>query len=108
MKISILAHFNLELKTIVKSNSLNFIFVKVLSQKNVDDIIKFVVFFFKSLLSIECNYEIYDKELLTIIRCFEKWRLELQFVFIFIKMLIDHKSLEYFMMTKKLNRRQTR
>ena len=108
MKVSIFAHFNFELKTIVKSNSSNFIFAEVLLQKNVNDIIKSVVFFFKSLLSTKCNYEIYDKKLLVIICCFEEWRLELQFVFISIKMLIDYKSLKYFMTIKKLNRRQVR
>ena len=108
IKIFILAHFNLELETIVKSNSSNFIFVEILSQKSVNDVIKFIVFFFKSLLSTKCDYEIYDKKLLAIIRCFEKWKFELQFVFISIKMLIDHKNLEYFMITKKLNKRQIR
>ncbi len=59
------------------------------------------------MFSAECNYEIYDKELLTIIRCFEQWRAELQSVKTFINVLIDHKSLKYFMI-KKLNKRQTR
>jgi hypothetical protein len=69
-----------------------------------------VTFFSKNLASIECNYEIYDKELLTIIRCFEQWRSELLFTEsnVSIKILIDHKNLEYFMFTKQLNRRQSK
>ena len=106
IEISILAYFNFELKTIVKSNSSNFIFAEVLSQKNVDDVIKFEIFFSKSVLSIECNYEIYDKKLLIIICCFEEWRFKLQSIVNFIWMLIDHKSLKYFMTTQKLNRQQ--
>ena len=56
--------------------------------------------------SIECNYEIYDKKLLAIIRCFEKWRFELETTDLLMKIFTDHKSLEYFMITKKLIKRQ--
>ena len=56
--------------------------------------------------SIECNYEIYDKKLLAIIRCFEKWRFELETTDLSVKIFTDHKSLEYFMTTKKLIKRQ--
>jgi hypothetical protein len=56
----------------------------------------------------ECNYEIYDKELMAIIRAFEEWRPELEGALHPIKVVSDHKNLEYFMMTKLLNRRQTR
>jgi hypothetical protein len=80
----------------------------MLSQKENDDLIKSITYFFKTLFSIECNYEIYDKELLIIIRCFEQWRAELQLIESFINVLIDHKSLKYFMTIKKLNRRQTK
>ena len=58
----------------------------------------------------ECNYEIYDKKLLAIVRAFEEWRPELAGTPVEdpIKVLIDHKNLEYFMTTKQLNRRQAR
>jgi hypothetical protein len=75
-----------------------------------NDELHLVIFFSKNLASIECNYEIYDKELLTIIRCFEQWKLELLFIEfdVLIKMLIDYKILKYFMFTKQLNRRQNK
>ena len=63
-------------------------------------------FFFKNMNSIECNYEIYDKKLLAIIRCFEKWRFELEATDLSMKIFTDHKNFEYFMTTKKLIRRQ--
>ena len=72
-----------------------------------DGLLHPVAFFSKNLLSVECNYEIY-KELLAIVKCFEQWRPELEVFEISIKVLNDHKSLEYFMFTKKLNRRQVR
>ena len=56
----------------------------------------------------ECNYEIYDKELLAIVRSFESWRAELQGAAILITVLTDHRNLEYFMTTKQLTRRQVR
>ena len=56
----------------------------------------------------ECNYEIYDKELLVIIRCFEEWRPELKGIGLPVKVLTDHNGLEYFMSIKKLTPRQVR
>jgi hypothetical protein len=75
-----------------------------------NDELHLVTFFSKNLASIECNYEIYDKKLLVIVRCFEQWKLELLFIElnVLVKILIDHKNLKYFMFTKQLNRRQSR
>ena len=56
----------------------------------------------------ECNYKIYNKELLAIIWCFEKWRPELEGTGLPVNVLTDHKGLEYFMTTKKLTSRQVR
>ena len=55
----------------------------------------------------EYNYEIYDKELLAIIRAFEEWHPELAGTPVDdpVKVLTDHKNLEHFMTTKQLNRR---
>ena len=67
-----------------------------------------VAFMSKKMSPAECNYEIYDKELLAIIRAFEEWRPELAGTPIEdpIHVITDHKNLEYFMSTKDLNRRQ--
>jgi len=56
----------------------------------------------------ENNYEIYDKELLAIIRCFEQWRPELEGAAFPIDVLSDHKNLQYFATTKQLSHRQAR
>jgi hypothetical protein len=110
IEASILAHFDLKKQIYIKNDSFDFVFAKVFSQMRENDELHFVTFFSKNLVSIECNYEIYDKELLTIVRCFEQWRFELLFIEsdVSIKMLIDHKNLKYFMFTKILNRRQSR
>ena len=68
----VLTHFNSELKTIVESKSSDYVFVGVFSQKGKDDIVRSVTFFSKTLLFAKYNYEIYDKKLLTIIKCFEE------------------------------------
>ncbi len=56
--------------------------------------------------SAECNYEIYNKELLIIIWAFEHWRLKLKLTDISIKMFINHQTLTSLMKDKKLSRRQ--
>ena len=65
-------------------------------------------FFLKKHTPAECNYEIYDKELVAIVRCFEEWRPELEGALHPIQVMSDHRNLEYFMSTKLLNRQQTR
>jgi hypothetical protein len=104
----VLSYFSFELETFLKSDSSDYVSIEILSQKENDDLIKSVTYFSKILSSVECNYEIYDKELLTIIKCFEQWRAELQSIESSTNVLTDHKSLKYFMTIKKLNRRQIR
>jgi hypothetical protein len=67
-----------------------------------------VAYFSKKHSPAECNYEIYDKDLLAIVRAFEEWRPHLESAPESIKVLTDHKNLEYFMTTKLLNRHQAR
>jgi hypothetical protein len=57
---------------------------------------------------VECNYDIYDKELLAIIRALEEWRLECEGALFPISILTDYKNLEYFMTKKLFSRRQAR
>jgi len=54
----------------------------------------------------ERNYEIYDKEMLVIIRRLENWRHLLEGACFKFEIWTDHKNLEYFMKVQKLNRKQ--
>jgi hypothetical protein len=110
IKTSILTHFDSKKQIYIKNDFFDFVFAKILSQMRKNDEFHFVTFFSKNLASIECNYEIYDKKLFVIVRCFEQWRFELLFIKwnVLVKILIDHKNLKYFMFTKQLNRRQNR
>ena len=101
---SVLKHFDQNWESYLKTDSSDYVNEGVLSQKNDDSVLHSVTFYSKNLLPAECNYEIYNKKLLAIICCFEHWRPELEFSDISIKVFTDHKSLQHFMITKKLTR----
>ena len=63
-------------------------------------------FFSKSLSPIEWNYEIHNKEMLEIICMLEEWWHYLEGTPCQFEVWTDHKNLEYFHMSKKLNRQQ--
>ena len=65
-----------------------------------------VAFLLKKMSLAECNYMIYNKELLAIVKSFEIWRPELASVDQLVKVYTHHKNLKHFMNTKQLNRRQ--
>jgi len=65
----VLKHFNLIRKVILKINFLNYVNDEVLSQYDDKNILHSVIFYSKNMIFAECNYEIYDKELLIIIHC---------------------------------------
>jgi len=56
----------------------------------------------------ERNYEIYDKELLAIVKVLSKWRQYLLDVVEPFKIWMDYKNLKYFREPHKLNRQQAR
>jgi len=105
MTALILKHFDLIREAILKMNFLNYVNDEVLSQYNDEDILHSVIFYSKNMILAECNYEIYDKELLIIICCLKHWRFKLKCIDISIKIFIDHLNLKYFMFIKKLTRR---
>jgi len=78
----------------------------VLSMRCEDDRWRPVAYISKSLSNTEKNYEIHDKEMLVVIRCLEAWRHFLEGARIKFKVWTDHKNLEYFMSSQKLNRHQ--
>ena len=80
----------------------------VLSMKCKDERWRPVAYISKSLNKAKRNYEIYDKEMLAIIRCLEAWRYFLEGAKDQFEIWTDHKNLEYFIKAQKLNRRQAR
>ena len=67
-----------------------------------------ISFISKTLSPAKRNYEIYDRELLAIIRALEEWRHYIQGSPHTTIVLSDHKNLTYYREAKKLNRRQAR
>ncbi len=106
----VLAHFDPDKETWLETDASDYVVAAILSQKKEDGQIHPVAFMSKKMSPQECNYEIYDKELLAIVRSFEEWHPELAGTPIDdpIRILTDHKNLEYFMTSKQLNRRQAR
>jgi hypothetical protein len=103
----VLWHFDYDHKIIVETDASNYVSTSLLSQYNDDGILHPVAFFSKKHSPAECNYKIYDKELMAIVWAFEEWRLELEGTLHPIQVLSDHKNLEYFISTKLLNCHQT-
>ena len=107
-KAPILCHFDSSKQCFVETNSSNYVNTSVLSQLDDEGVLHPVAYFSRKMAPAECNYKIYDKELLAIIRCFEEWWPELEGTSLPVKVLTNHKGLEYFMSTKKLTPRQVR
>ena len=104
----ILAHFDFEKECILETNSSDNVSAGILSQYGDDGLLHPVAFFSRKHSPQEINYEIYDKELLAIIKSFEEWRPMLEGAGLPVKILTDHRNLQYFMSTKQLSRRQAR
>lgn len=89
----------------VKCNALDYALGAVLSQER-DGKWHPVAFLSKAMTDTEQNYEIYDKELLTVMTALSEWRHFLMGSKYTFKVWNDHKNLEYLRKPQKLNRRQ--
>jgi len=69
MTAFVLKHLNSIRKAILKTNFSNYVNDDVLSQYDDEEILHSVIFYNKNMIFAGCNYEIYNKELLTIICC---------------------------------------
>ena len=58
--------------SVIKANSSNYVTGGILSQYNKDGVLYPIVYFLKQPNPAECNYKIYNKELLAIIRYFKQ------------------------------------
>ena len=67
-----------------------------------------MAFYSKNLISVEYNYQIYDKELLAIIRYLKHQRPKLEYIEILVKIFTNYKGLIYFAEGRDLSRRQAR
>jgi hypothetical protein len=107
----VLRYYNPTLRTRVETDASDEVVAGVMSQQDPESMEWHpIAFYSTSMNPAEQNYEIHDKEMLAIIRAFQEWRPELeglQRVGPF-EVITDHRALEYFMTSKKLNARQAR
>jgi hypothetical protein len=65
--VPILAHFDLDQDIIIEMDASNYVSASVLSQYDNDNVLHPMAYVSKKHSPTECNYEIYDKELMAII-----------------------------------------
>ena len=92
----------------VEADASNFATGAVISQMGSDNKWHPLGFMSKSLNETERNYDIYDREMLAVIRALGEWRHLLEGATQPFEIWTDHRNLEYFKTAQKLNRRQAR
>ena len=95
-------------KTCIEVDASGFATGVVLSQEGEDGKFHPIAFHLESMSDAERNYEIYDKEMLTIIRALQAWRQYLEGLPSQFEIQSDHKNLEYWRTAQNLTRRQAR
>jgi len=106
MQEPVLAAPDLDKKMRMEVDASDYVMGGVLLMEGEDGKWRLITFLSKSLNETERNYEIYDKEMLAIIRGLESWRHLLEGAQFKFEIWMDHKNLKYFMKAQKLNRRQ--
>ncbi len=104
----ILRHYNSDHKIVIEIDASNYVFKDILFQYDENEILHSVTYFSKKHNSVECNYKIYNKELMIIVCTFKKWWSEFEDFIYSVEMITNHKNLEYFMSIKQLSRHQAR
>ena len=105
----VLKYFDPSKNVILETDASNYVVAGVMSQE-FDQKLHPVAYYSHKMSPAQCNYDIYDKELLAIVDAFKQWRHHLRSDLYDGKIMVysDHKNLEHFMTTKKLNQRQLR
>lgn len=75
--ILVLAMFNYNRKTMLEINASDQASSGILLQYKDKGVLYLIAYFLLKHSLTKCNYKIYDKELLAIIKCLQEWRLEL-------------------------------
>jgi len=104
----VLAIPDLDKKMRVEADASDYTTEGVLSVKCGVEKWRLVAFISKSLNATEQNYKIHDKEMLAVIWYLELWRHYLKGAKVKFKIWMDHKNLQYFMTSQKLNQRQAK
>ena len=90
----------------VKIDSLDYAISAELKQKDNKGRQHLIIFFSRKITLAELRYDIYNKELLAIIKALREWRVYLEGAKYKVEVLLDHLNLRNFTITKELNRWQ--
>lgn len=104
----VLAHPDPAKPYIVETDASNYAYGAILSQKQAGGKEHPVAFLSKSLSPAERNYDIYDKEMLAVVKALEHWKMYLQGTEDPLGIITDHKNLVYFQNSRITNQRQAR
>jgi len=102
----ILIHFDFGAQIVVKTDASDIASAGILSQPGPDGLLHSIAFFSKKHTRAECNYDIYDKELMAVVHAFEEWRAYLVGRPLTVRS--DHQNLRYVTTKRLLNQRQAR
>jgi len=104
---SILTHWDPNLPVIVETDVSDYALAAIISTHTRQDIYP-IAFHSRAFSSTKLNYNIHNKELLTIFEVFKKWRHYLKGTITPVEVFTDHKNLTYFCKSKTLSHRQAR
>lgn len=104
----ILRHFDPDHETLVETDASDYAMGAILSQRAPGGDWQPVAFLSRGMTPPELNYPVHDEEFLAIFWSFSEWRHYLEGCNVQVEVLTDHRSLEYFLTSKQLNRRQAR
>ena len=90
----------------METDASDFAVAAILSQEDNEGIWRPVAFMSKSLNDAKRNYEIYDKEMLAMMKGFYEWAHYIKGNEATTEVLTDHQNLTYFQQPQNLNRRQ--
>ena len=102
----VLAMYDSTQPTHIETDTSNFATGAILSQKQDDGKWHPIVYRSSTMSTKECNYEIYDCEMLGLIRALEDWRHFLEGLPEPFKVVTDHKNMEWWVSMCDLTRRQ--
>ena len=90
----------------METDTSDFAVAAILSQLQDDKTWRPVAFFLKAMNPADRNYEIYDKEMLAIMKAFEEWLHYIKGAQEMIEVLTDHQNLTYLHKPQNLNWQQ--
>jgi hypothetical protein len=89
-------HFDHEWETIIEMDASDYVSAGGVSQSDDERVLHSVAYNSKKYLPAECNYDIYDTELMAIIDGLEEWRPEWEGTAYPLQLITDLTNLEYF------------